>query len=79
MGDYLEKFYKRNLSLDEIVRRVSSTQDLALQDPVPEEPDNENKYQIIKINHISTAQIIFLFIYLELSIYFWADTLGLAY
>ena len=63
MGDYLEKFYRRNMSIDEIVKRSSI---------VPLEPvsEPEPKYETIIVDYLDRQQIGFLWVYLIVGIFF---------
>ena len=75
MGDYLEKFYRRNMTIEELVRRASSTNGLEkLDQGQTAEPP---KYITETVNHLEKSQILFLFFYLIGVIYFGADYLGL--
>jgi len=65
MGDYLEKFYKRNMSIEELVRHASNNN---IQDQLSNQ--EEEKYETIVVNYLNNKQILFLFFYFLGILYF---------
>lgn len=77
MGDYLEKFYKRNMTIEELVRRASSTTSLEQMGHVPSPSDADAKYEKVIYNYLDRGEVLFLYLYFLGVIYFLADYLSL--
>jgi len=77
MGDYLEKFYKRNMTIEELVRRASSTTSLEQMGYAQSPNDASVKYETVIYNYLDRGQVLFLYLYFLGVIYFLADYLSL--